>query len=324
MAERIYLWDNLKVMLMMMVVMTHSVNVYQIDGHEWIQYFWILIMTYTMPLFMMISGFWYKQRNAKYCLKHYLYPCLVFSVINIVGGAICGAYPEGNIPLKMGWAMWYIWALFIYNLITPYLLKHIDVNRLLLFSIIVSFVCGIKFLSNSFLDAQRVVHFYPFYMIGMWLRTKESYIYHASSKIKSYGLCIFLLCNIVYAILCYVFPGFCYGTGFMGSHGLSIIGFTGKWGNFILTLVMSVCVILLMPNKQYSITRYGARTMNVYMLHMSIVFPLSWYCLRPIMDEWYGYVLYIIAVPTLCTFLFSQEVDRFMKSILSLPDKIIK
>ena len=87
---------------------------------------------------------------------------------------------------------------------------------------------------------------------------------------------------------------------------------------------MSVCVILLMPNKQYSITRYGARTMNVYMLHMSIVFPLSWYCLRPIMDEWYGYVLYIIAVPTLCSFLFSQEVDRFMKSILSLPDKIIK
>lgn len=71
---------------MMMVVMTHSVNVYQLDGYEWIQYFWILIMTYTMPLFMMISGFWYKQRNTKYCLKHYLYPCLVFSVINIVGG----------------------------------------------------------------------------------------------------------------------------------------------------------------------------------------------------------------------------------------------
>lgn len=110
----------------------------------------------------------------------------------------------------------------------------------------------------------------------------------------------------------------------MVSYGLSIIGFISKWGNFILTLVMSVCVILLMPNKQYSITRYGARTMNVYMLHMSIVFPLSWYCLRPIMDEWYGFVLYIIAVPTLCTFLFSQEVDRFMKSILSLPDKIIK
>ena len=88
MAERIYLWDNLKVMLMMMVVMTHSVNVYQLDGYEWIQYFWILIMTYTMPLFMMISGFWYKQRNTKYCLKHYLYPCLVFSVINIVGEAV--------------------------------------------------------------------------------------------------------------------------------------------------------------------------------------------------------------------------------------------
>lgn len=34
MAERIYLWDNIKVMLMMLVVMTHSVCIYQGGGRN--------------------------------------------------------------------------------------------------------------------------------------------------------------------------------------------------------------------------------------------------------------------------------------------------
>lgn len=78
MKERVYLWDNLKVVLMMLVVMPHSVNVYQLDGLYWVHYLWIFIMTFTMPLFMMISGFWFKPRALDYSLKHYLYPFLLF------------------------------------------------------------------------------------------------------------------------------------------------------------------------------------------------------------------------------------------------------
>lgn len=39
MKERVYLWDNLKVVLMMLVVITHSVNVYQLDGSYWVAIF---------------------------------------------------------------------------------------------------------------------------------------------------------------------------------------------------------------------------------------------------------------------------------------------
>lgn len=78
----------------MLVVMPHSVNVYQLDGLYWVQYLWIFIMTFTMPLFMMISGFWFKPRALDYSLKHYLYPFLLFSVLNISLGAICGAISQ--------------------------------------------------------------------------------------------------------------------------------------------------------------------------------------------------------------------------------------
>jgi fucose 4-O-acetylase-like acetyltransferase len=86
--ERIFLWDNLKVLLMMQVVVTHSVNVYQLNGYYWIQFLWVFIMSYTMPLFMIISGYFYKKRTFKYAIIHYLYPCILFSIINYLWGAV--------------------------------------------------------------------------------------------------------------------------------------------------------------------------------------------------------------------------------------------
>lgn len=38
MGERAYLWDNLKVILMILVVLTHSLNIYQLEGERWIQF----------------------------------------------------------------------------------------------------------------------------------------------------------------------------------------------------------------------------------------------------------------------------------------------
>lgn len=34
MGERAYLWDNLKVILMILVVLTHSLNIYQLEGER--------------------------------------------------------------------------------------------------------------------------------------------------------------------------------------------------------------------------------------------------------------------------------------------------
>lgn len=168
MGERAYLWDNLKVILMILVVLTHSLNIYQLEGERWIQFLWVFIMTFTMPLFTMISGYWYKEKSMKQICILYLFPCVVFSIVNYCIGGISGAYPKG-ISFKSGWAMWYLWALFLYQLSTPFFLKHISLNRLMLLSFMVSIIAGFKFVTNDILDVQRVIGFYPFYLVGIWL-----------------------------------------------------------------------------------------------------------------------------------------------------------
>lgn len=84
MKDRIYLWDNLKVLAMLMVVMTHSICPYQYEC--WAGYYWILIMTFSMPLFTIISGYWYRPHKLKHALLRFLHPCLLFSGMNFVGG----------------------------------------------------------------------------------------------------------------------------------------------------------------------------------------------------------------------------------------------
>ena len=65
--------------------------------------------------------------------------------------------------------------------------------------------------------------------------------------------------------------------------------------------------------------------MNVYLLHMAIVFPVCWYLLRPYMHYWYGYILYAVVVPSIIVvLLFSDFVDRNMQFVLSLPKRLFQ
>lgn len=123
MKERVYRFDNLKAILMLLVIITHSIVPYQMEGVSWVRYLWVLTMSFTMPAFMMVSGYWFKQKDIKSVLKRFLYPCILFSVVNYVIGNKYGAYPNGIHIYKAGYAMWFLWVLTVYYLITP---PHIE------------------------------------------------------------------------------------------------------------------------------------------------------------------------------------------------------
>lgn len=312
---------------MILVVLTHSLNIYQLEGERWIQFLWVFIMTFTMPLFTMISGYWYKEKSMKQICILYLFPCVVFSIVNYCIGGISGAYPKG-ISFKSGWAMWYLWALFLYQLSTPFFLKHISLNRLMLLSFMVSIIAGFKFVTNDILDVQRVIGFYPFYLVGIWLNGLEKDLINLPSSIikiceQINSKLLFFMTILLYLLLTYLFPGFCYGSGFMSSHGMSLFGFASRLMSYILNFALCFFLIAIMPDRKLWFSKYGTRTMNVYLLHMSIVFPVCWYIMRPYMHEWYGYLIYMIIVPLACCLLFSEKVDQLMKLFLNMPNKLI-
>lgn len=134
---------------------------------------------------------------------------------------------------------------------------------------------------------------------------------------------LFFMTILLYLLLTYLFPGFCYGSGFMSSHGMSLFGFASRLMSYILNFALCFFLIAIMPDRKLWFSKYGTRTMNVYLLHMSILFPVCWYIMRPYMHEWYGYLIYMIIVPLACCLLFSEKVDQLMKLFLNMPNKLI-
>lgn len=316
MRQRVYLWDNLKVITMLMVVMTHSICPYQSEC--WTGYYWILIMTFSMPLFTIISGYWYKPRTFKHVFLRFLYPCILFSGIIFVGGGEFYEPYKKQIPyLNFGYAMWYLWALFVYYLITPYLLRHFQLKTILIVSFFIALIVGIIPYINMTFQFSRVICFYPFFLLGVILKEKyESYIYTFTQRKKA--VFVMSICILIYVIAQASFPGIVFATGFTNGYGLHLSGLIFRLFTQIMCIIMSLSMILIIPNKQFWFTRYGSRTMNVYLLHMLIVFPICWHYCTPFMHTWYGYTTMIILVPLLCCLLFGTWIDKMMRKILLL------
>lgn len=81
MEKRIYNLDNVKVILMLLVIIGHTLlNSYGDDSIEYIRF---ICRCFTMPLFTFISGYLTKKEQAFWKnVKYLLYPCLLFTVVN--------------------------------------------------------------------------------------------------------------------------------------------------------------------------------------------------------------------------------------------------
>lgn len=324
MTTRVYYWDSLKVLLMMAVIVTHSIIPYQFLQERWIGLFWILIMTFTMPLFMVISGYWYKPRSPRYALLRYLYPCILFSLINNKLGGVIPLYVEhhGTDMIKVGYTMWYIWALFIYALIVPLTMKWLGWKKLVAISLVVIALIDLYPLSNRIINSCRVVNFFPFYLFGIWLRRNQSLLEHCKDKYVKQAWLLFIGCLLFYVFAQWMRPGVVYETGLTYNPGLSLYHWVLRLGTYAVNLLMCICLIIIVPDKPLWFTKFGARTMNAYMLHILIVFPLSWLVLLPYMHEWWGYAAYVIGTPLVCCILFSKPIARIMNKVLL--SKVVK
>lgn len=181
------------------------------------------------------------------------------------GGEFYEPYKKQIPYLNFGYAMWYLWALFVYYLITPYLLRHFQLKTILIVSFFIALIVGIIPYINMTFQFSRVICFYPFFLLGVILKEKyESYIYTFTQRKKA--VFVMSICILIYVIAQTSFPGIVFATGFTNGYGLHLSGLIFRLFTQIMCIIMSLSMILIIPNKQFWFTRYGSKTMNVYLL----------------------------------------------------------
>lgn len=164
--------DNIKCLMILGIVLEHSLMIYGYP--RWIELFWAIFISWLMPLFTLISGFFSKEYEFKTLLKKYLYPMFLFSAVNfLVGYAFNPAYKTG--VHLIGYAMWYLWALFFFVYLTPKIQRKVRLKKLLIASLLLALLFPIlpdvgigKWL--NILSFNRLVGFFPFFLVGCLLK----------------------------------------------------------------------------------------------------------------------------------------------------------
>ena len=123
---------------------------------------------------------------------------------------------------------------------------------------------------------------------------------------------------VIWWAIIYFFPGHTIATGFNGGFG-SFRGLILRIALQVTILVTGYLVLRIFPNKELWFTKYGTRTMNVYLLHAIIVLPFAFQVFPPFAEaNWWLRILMIIVPTTLCIPLFSKRVDKLMRTLLGV------
>ena len=216
----------------------------------------------------------------------------------------------------MGYAMWYLWTLFVFAIITLRLICFVHLKWLILCSFIVVVLYGFIPLSGyslclaNELQLNRIIGFYPFFLLGIKLKD-----YDLEEKGKN-NLLVLVGVFITYVLLCLMINGLAYYSGFYLLLGMTIRRLVYMFLSYTLIGLFCLYHIRSVPNKKYRFTKYGARSMNVYLLHMLFVLPLSYGVFSHLPVKPF-FVVNVIGVPLLCILLFSDKVEAIMSAILS-------
>lgn len=264
--QREYLFDNYKVLLIVLVVVGHFIEPCY-DQNSFLYELKWGIVAFHMPAFIFISGYFSRKiPSIRKLVSGLVIPYFVYEMIYYLLYTLILDKDTGLYFARPKFSLWYLMALFVWRLAGPVAKKipfHLPI--FLGAGLLIGFV-GI----GNFLSIPRIVFFFPFFLAGMefdrsWLaRFRNSKGYACALGILG-ALAVFLFTDEYH-------------------HRLSVKIFYGRYsyeglglGNLEGLLIRVVCYgisflliylfMLVLPSEKKSYSYLGERTMAIYIFH---------------------------------------------------------
>lgn len=270
--KRDYLFDNYRTLLILMVVMGHFIeNLYRyhwfFEGIKW------SIYAFHVPAFVFISGYFSKKKTPFLTLcKKIAIPYLVFEVLYYLLYTYI-AHKETHLYLMHPkFTLWYLMALFFWKFITPYFKK---IPGCFLISIILGLAIGFSSMKDNFLTIPRALVFYPYFLAGTYLEkdTVTAMRNKKIGKIKLPTLCaialfLFFLFLLFFSSKLPGAPNVFFGRySYAKMNQTPLLGVCLRILTYIIGFGITYGLLCILPEKKYSFSFVGQRTMQVYLFH---------------------------------------------------------
>lgn len=267
--ERDAYFDNVKVLLIFLVVLGHAIEPL---GYGPI-YLWIY--SFHIPLFVFVSGYFSKGGESAdlpvRVISRLVIPYFLFEVLY----SLYDFWLFGRKTLEFSvftpyWLMWFLFSLIIWKVALPYLAR---IKWVLPLSIVAGIAAGYAGSIGYYSSISRTIVFLPFFLAG--------YYFDAGliARLSAPACRILAAVVLTGAFLFFLFVGkdmdvhWLYGTTpYAKMDGVGNLGGIYRLGLYGLTAVVGLGVLALVPSRRIPfVTAGGRNTFYAYLLHGFII-----------------------------------------------------
>ena len=335
MKSRIYKYDNVKAILIFLVVVGHLTTDYVSTSHG-IRWFTLWIYTFHMPAFIFISGLMHKHYITEEQAALGIRGTTKLRWDKVVGFLLCayglklfihvvryliGSHPtfywltEPGIP-------WYLIVLAEYEVLL-YLFRKVDWKVMLVGAFALSAIIGYFPAVGDFLSLSRMVNFLPIFLLGYYVDAAKLIEFSKKTKAKIISWCIIAASLLI----CYFGPWSMYAmrkwfTGrrsyeFLSDYfgNITATAWAIRLGVWAIALLITFAVIIVIPDKNLGyISIIGANTLNIYFWHRPVCYWINGLGLFPALvkmcgNETFAIILFVLVAAAM-TALFGLNIFR--------------
>ncbi|MDF6020125.1 acyltransferase family protein [Streptomyces sp. JH34] len=310
-------FDNAKYLAIVLVAMGHSWEPLPGSGRL-VETFYTFVYTFHMPVFIIIAGYFSRGLELRSdrvwkLVTGLAVPYAVFEVGYTLFERLTGSPQFPLSPLTPYWLLWFLPALFLWRLTTPF---WETVRWPVAVALVVAAMGAVTSNIGGDLQMQRILQFLPYYVLGLQLRPAHfDFVRRRAVRIASVPLCLVALAAAYWAVPRSTTSWFFrrYGAEQLGSPAWS--GAVVTLCLFTCAVVLSACFLAWVPNRRLWMTALGAGTLYGYLLHGFVIkgavklglFELDVVSTPP------GRILVSVVAAAVVTFLCSPPVRRVFR-----------
>lgn len=268
--ERDYYFDNLRFLLIFLVVLAHIIGA--LSKIYSLNFLYRYIYLFHMPGMLFISGYFAKKtiddgKIAKNKLFNFF---LLYCIFQVIFTLI--SHDEFRI-YQSQFGLWYLQIIMLYTLLLP-MLSRVKPGPMIVISILLGLLVGFDKSADHTGSLQRLLVFLPFYMTGFYVSRKQiERLFNKKSAI------IGVLFLVIIALLQFKYlKSFNWSLKLSaGKQAYELLGISNQMGViarliwYLISYGMIISVMGIVPRKKMFFSTFGSRTLQVFLLHLPFV-----------------------------------------------------
>ena len=290
MTNRIFLIDNLKVLLILLVIFGHFIEIFNNIDLEWL---YKTIYMIHMPSFTFISGYLFKKKGRDFFIFHFkIY--IVFQTLYVIFDSIILKQDQTKLLYYLitpKYLMWYIFSFIFWTLISNYI-QRVKLKHIISFAIF-SILAGLFFFVDRYFSISRTLYFLPFFLTGRYI--KENGL---DMKGKSYMIPLSLFGIILLLIIGIDIKILWAADSYKASDTIYRILL------YLVSFSLIPAILFMIPKKDIGLIKISNNTMSVYLIHGFFIKYIKYLDLQ--ISSAFSIVVIGLVFSVLCVLLLSK------------------